>query len=137
MEVLKHWVGRMKPDSVLEHGAGLNSTPYLRGLGIKVLTIEDEVRWRKDIDAVSYEQWDMTEVFDLVLVDGPGEQRARVVEAVMITEAYCILEHDAEAWSEDELALRMRLCERYGYSFQQESSLNPETAVMLLKDEGS
>jgi hypothetical protein len=132
MDVLRSWVARLKPQSILEHGAGLNSTPYLRSLGIRVVTIEDDPRWHAGAAlSVPFEHWDASERFDIVLVDGPGTQRAQVVEASMIVGSRCIIEHDAEAWSSAELELRLKLCDAYGYAFSQDSTLNPETAVML------
>lgn len=89
---------------VIEHGAGLYSTPLLARLGKRVLCCESGAGWRE------WAQWmygDRGEVMDslrqaiarvkdaaLVFIDGPSNERAQLIEACFAAEVPHIVAHD-------------------------------------------
>lgn len=95
---------------VIEHGAGLYSTPLLARLGCRVLCCESVEGWRE------WARWiyeDRGEVADslsaviarlsdatLVFIDGPETERARLISACIAARVPVIVAHDTHprAW---------------------------------------
>jgi hypothetical protein len=86
---------------VIEHGAGLYSTPLFARLGCNVLCIEQHEGWRE------WAQWiyqgratfvasvgDALRSAGLVFIDGPAEERGPLLSACLDTNVPTIIAHD-------------------------------------------
>ena len=97
---------------VIEHGAGLYSTPLLARLGCRVLCCESQPGWR-DWAAWMYEgRAEVVETITpalarlpeatLVFIDGPSSERAQLIEACFDMRVPTIVAHDTHPriWQE-------------------------------------
>lgn len=89
---------------VIEHGAGLYSTPLLARLGCRVLCCESNPAWREWAAWIYREQGEVTDSLAhviirlpdaaLVFIDGPSNERAQLIEACFGARVPVIVAHD-------------------------------------------
>lgn len=89
---------------VVEHGAGLYSTPLLARLGCRVLCYESQPGWREWAAWIYEGRAEVTDKFAsllrrlpdaaLVFIDGIESERAKLIDACLATRAPVIIAHD-------------------------------------------
>lgn len=97
---------------VIEHGAGLYSTPLFARLGKPVLCCESQAGWREWAQWMYGERGEVTDSIDaviarlpsaaLVFIDGPSNERAKLIEACLRVGVPLIVAHDTapRVWRE-------------------------------------
>lgn len=89
---------RVSHGPVIEHGAGMYSSPLLAGLGRDVLCIEDDPHWRAM--AAGARSVSLDEALaalpsaGLVFIDGAQHERARLLDAALAAGVPHIVAHD-------------------------------------------
>lgn len=96
---------------IIEHGAGLYSTPLLARLGSRVLCCESSAGWRGWAAWIYDGRGEVTDSLDvaiarlpdaaLVFIDGPETERARLIDACFAAQVPTIVAHDTApvVWS--------------------------------------
>lgn len=103
---------------VVEHGAGLYSTPLLARIGCRVLCCESQAGWREWAAWMYGDRGEVTDSLDaviarlghssLVFIDGPSNERARLIEACFRVGVRTIVAHDTAP----------RVYREYGWTFE-------------------
>ena len=98
---------------VVEHGAGLYSTPLLARLGCKVLCCEPNAGWREWASWIYDGRGELVESLrsviprladaSLVFIDGPANERGELLNACLSAAVPCIVAHDTHprCWAEN------------------------------------
>jgi hypothetical protein len=98
---------------IIEHGAGLYSTPLLARLGCRVLCCEPNKGWREWAQWMYGERGEVVESLRdvmprikdaaLVFIDGPANERGGLLSACLLAEVPQIVAHDTHprCWSEN------------------------------------
>ncbi len=107
LPVLEAAAARLSPDSfVVEHGAGIYSTPLLARLGVRVLCSEPHpgwaewARWMYQDRGVITASWKrlvprLTEAA-LAFIDGPAKERGPLLAACFAAKVPTIVAHDTQ-----------------------------------------
>ena len=112
LPVLEEQVGKLAPDAlVIEHGAGLYSTPLLARLGCSVLCSEQHVGWAEWARWIYSGRAEVIDSFKhviprlpdaaLVFLDGPARERGVLLQACLDGCVPVIIAHDTQPghWS--------------------------------------
>lgn len=105
--VLEACLATMPPDGlVLEHGAGLYSTPLLARVGVRVVCSEPNLGWLEWARWIYQGRAEIVESvkpavarireFSLVFVDGPAKERGFLMQAALDAEVPAIIAHDTQ-----------------------------------------
>lgn len=159
--VLKSCIEKLaetSPDGVqaIEHGMGLSSTSFFHEhpMVVSITSLEREPEWASCVTCCSgttkphsilvtsddrvIEQATQQIVDGIIkprttigLVDGFASQRLEVLRAWMAAGVAIIVEHDAETFTDIDIAVRRRLARAHGYRALQFAKCDPETALYV------
>jgi hypothetical protein len=119
---------------IIEHGAGLYSTPLLAGLGSRVLCVEPHPGWREwaawiycdevEIASTATEALPRLPEAALVFLDGPAKERGPLLQACLDASVPTIIAHDTQKreWAYYDFTHAMFSHPRYEVSHHAEDS---------------
>ena len=107
LPVLESQVGKLTSDAlVIEHGAGLYSTPLLARLGCRVLCAEPHPGWREWAEWIYQRRAEFVDSYkriiervgeaSLVFVDGPARERGPILQACFDHGVPAVIAHDTQ-----------------------------------------
>lgn len=107
LPVLEQAVRALSPDAlVIEHGAGLYSTPLLARLGARVLCSEPHPGWAEWAKWIYQGGAEMADSFKqvipripgsaLVFIDGPARERGPILQACLDAGVPTVIAHDTQ-----------------------------------------
>lgn len=101
---------------VIEHGAGIYSTPLLARVGCRVLCVESHDGWREWAQWIYEGRAEVVGTMDvpyrrlreaaLVFIDGPADERGPLLSACMESRVPTIIAHDTDAKTWDYYGFR-------------------------------
>jgi hypothetical protein len=134
LPVLEEAASRVGDGLVIEHGAGLYSTPLLAGLGCRVLCVEPHKGWAEWARWIYCDEAEMVESANLamprlseatvVFLDGPAKERGPLLQAALHVGVPTIIAHDTQKreWSYYDFNAAMFEHPRYEVSHHAEDS---------------
>ena len=106
LPVLRSVIASVKPERILEFGAGLHSTPLFCKTGARVVSVEVDPEWRKAIawecdspNLVLRSSYEVTPAdYDLIFIDDgeSAQQREKTIRLVLSQPHPVVVIHDAE-----------------------------------------
>jgi hypothetical protein len=119
---------------VVEHGAGLYSTPLLARLGCRVLCCEPHAGWREWAAWIYQNRAEMVESWEAVthrlpeasvaFIDGPALERGPLLSACIAASVATIIVHDTEVGDRSSYGLTARHFSPPGYTVTTDARRN-------------
>lgn len=142
LPVLEHAASRLTPGSlVIEHGAGLYSTPLLARFDVRVACAEPHTgwaewaRWIYQGKVEIHDSWKrLVPLLDdaaLVFIDGPAKERGPLIVSCFEHSVPVIVAHDTQQEDWQHYGYQPHFFEQRGYAVSQHSEDTHRTTLWM------